>query len=288
MQRLDPDCSSLKRRLSWSQQGSLRMPETDPGGGGGGGGGGSGSWDGSGCRDSGAGVVVVGGPNNGEDQRRGGPAAAGGNHSLSLSISTEFEPGWDNNGREPRIGGFIKIGGGGKSAPPSPLTTARLMSSAPLQLSPLGGGRHCATPPVPPRNHAHHVSTTYISQDRHTLIVTTPDSDRIPVKDCVNGGVGGTLGRTLRRPKADTAATSVIAVKPEIKINLAEPREVVAPPISSAKVMVVPPVSISISGNGSGGGGGMRHGGSGLPNAAPPTHAAEKLRLKEVLLTESS
>ncbi len=291
------------------------MPETDPGGGGGGGGIGiGGGWNSSGGGHAFAGgVVIVGGPDNGEDQHSGpaaSAAAAGGNHCLSLSISTEFDPGWDNAGREPRLGGFIKIGGGGKSAPPSPLTTAaRLFSSSPVQVSPGGGGgggRQCATPPVPPRNHQqHHVSSTYISQDRHTLIVTTPDSDRIPVKDCVNGGGGGTLVRTLRRPKADTAATaSVIAVKPEIKINLAEPREpAVVPPISAATVSVVPPVSISISGqdgggvklggNGSGvkglgGGGGVKHGGDGSPTVVPQGHGAEKLRLREVLLTESS
>jgi hypothetical protein len=327
LQRPDLDCSSVNKRLSWSQQGSLRMPETDPGGGGSGGGGGgggggngSGGWNSSGAGHAFAGgVVIVGGPDNGEDQHSGSragsaasaAAAAGGNHSLSLSISTEFDPGWDNAGREPRLGGFIKIGGGGKSAPPSPLTTAaRLFSSSPVQVSPGGGGggRQCATPPVPPRNHQqHHVSSTYISQDRHTLIVTTPDSDRIPVKDCVNGGGGGTLVRTLRRPKADTAAAtaSVIAVKPEIKINLAEPREpaAVVPPISAATVSVVPPVSISISGQDGGGsgvkmggngggvrglGGGVKHGGGGSPNVVSQGHGAEKLRLREVLLTESS
>jgi hypothetical protein len=292
------------------------MPETDPGGGGGGGGSGGGGSGGGGWSSSGGGqgfaggVVIVGGPDNGDDQHSGpaaSAAAAGGNHSLSLSISTEFDPGWDNAGREPRLGGFIKIGGGGKSAPPSPLTTAaRLFSSSPVQVSPGSGGRQCATPPVPPRNHQqHHVSSTYISQDRHTLIVTTPDSDRIPVKDCVNGG-GGTLVRTLRRPKADTAAAtaSVIAVKPEIKINLAEPREPAAavPPISVATVSVVPPVSISISGQdgslvkpgGNGGGvrvlgGGVKHGGGGgSPTVVPQGHGAEKLRVREVLLTESA
>jgi hypothetical protein len=321
LQRPDLDCSSVNKRLSWSQQGSLRMPETDPGGGGGGGGigigigiGGGGGWSSSGGGQAFAGgVVIVGGPDNGDDQHSSpaasAAAAAGGNHSLSLSISTEFDPGWDNAGREPRLGGFIKIGGGGKSAPPSPLTTAaRLFSSSPVQVSPGsggGGGRQCATPPVPPRNHQHHhVSSTYISQDRHTLIVTTPDSDRIPVKDCVNGG-GGTLVRTLRRPKSDTAA-SVIAVKPEIKINLAEPREpaAVPPPILAATVSVVPPVSISISGQdgggvklggngggvrGLGGGGAVKHsGGGGSPSVVPQGHGAEKLRLREVLLTESS
>lgn len=213
---------------------------------------------------------------NSDGQDRGPKGPPAGPHSLSLSISTEFEPGWDS-WKEPRHGGLIKISGGGKSAPPSPLTAARLLGSPAVVSLPAqsqgAGGRQCATPPVPPRNHHHHVSTTYISQDRHTLIVTTPDSDRIPVKECVNGGGGGIPQvRTLRRPKADNTA-----VKPEIKINLAEPREIAAS--AATTVMVVPPVSISISGQS----------GGGLPAvASSQPHVAEKLRLREALFTEPS
>jgi hypothetical protein len=198
-------------------------------------------------------VVVVNSPAEGGSHAAASNSTAAGPHSLSLSISTEFEPGWEN-GKEPRHGGLIKIVGG-KSAPPSPLTAGRLLSG--------GGSRQCATPPVPPRNHHHHhVSTTYINQDRHTLIVTTPESERIAVKEhYVNGG---SHTRTLGRLKAE--ASPITAIKPEIKINLAEPREAAA--AVAATVMVVPPVSISITG---------QHG---------PT--ADKMKLREVRLTESS
>ena len=253
------DSSSLSKRLSWSQQQQqqpgLRMLEAEPS-----------SCDAS-ANGRGGGVVVVSSAEATDRSVPGGASASvstAGPHSLSLSISTEFEPGWEN-GKEARYGGLIKIVGG-KSAPPSPLTAGRL-----LGFGGSGGGRQCATPPVPPRNHHHHhhhhhhVSTTYISQDRHTLIVTTPESERIAVTDsgaAVNGGGSGS-GRTLwRANKTDTN----VPTKPEIKINLAEPRETAT--AVAATVMVVPPVSISISGH----------------QAAAP----DKLRLREVRLTESS
>ena len=251
------DSSSLSKRLSWSQQQQqqpgLRTLEAEPS-----------SCDAS-ANGRGGGVVVVSSAEAIDRSVPGGASASvstAGPHSLSLSISTEFEPGWEN-GKEARYGGLIKIVGG-KSAPPSPLTAGRL-----LGFGGSGGGRQCATPPVPPRNHHHHhhhhhVSTTYISQDRHTLIVTTPESERIAVTDsgAVNGGGSGS-GRTLwRANKTDTN----VPTKPEIKINLAEPRE--AATAVAATVMVVPPVSISISGH----------------QAAAP----DKLRLREVRLTESS
>ena len=116
-------------------------------------------------------------------------------HSLSLVIPAAAAV--DREPDTPKV----KLG---RSAPPSPLLAARSVNGL--------AARQCATPPVPPRHNSQHVSTTYISQDRHTLHVTAPEQEDakqargFKKKDCLN---------------------------PEIKINLADGKDTVNITISS-------------------------------------------------------
>ena len=129
------------------------------------------------------------------------------NSSLSLVIPVDKELGSDKDFKSL---GLVKIGG--RSAPPSPLLPRTVTSSVSV-------GRQSATPPIPPRQNPH-VSTTYISQDRHTFHVTAPDSEKVQ-KHILSSD-----------PKINLKKKTDL-INPEIKINLADCLETVNITISS-------------------------------------------------------
>ncbi len=135
------------------------------------------------------------------------------NSSLSLVIPLDKEAGSD---RDNTNLGLVKVGG--RSAPPSPLLPRTVNSSVSI-------GRQCATPPIPPRQNPH-VSTTYISQDRHTFHVTAPESDT------VQKHILSSDSKINQKKKTDL-------INPEIKINLADCLETVNITISNE--MTQPP-----------------------------------------------
>lgn len=160
-------------------------------------------------------------------------------HSLSLLIS----PDTDKDPPDTKTASLIKLSG--RSCPPSPLhgraTTTTVTAGAPgvLHSATAVASRHAAavaSPPIPPRlNQQQHVSTTYISQDCHTLHVN-------PMSSPGGGGGGGGTGgghdsaTTARHTRAATCAVKADqpsrpprarndSLNPEIKINLADCRD---------------------------------------------------------------